>query len=188
MKKLLLAVAMLGLVGCSTIKDWWDDLPLPPIDEIQFPVNPPIATNLPPIVNPPSTNKPVASNMTDRVNITGYKEANLKIEKTVELTKVTKSRLSWKGERDGWPKKNVKVDVNGVIFLGVIREGKVIAFGKFDWTRPNQLDKGLENVYHGYGVFSDPNKQPKTGDQVFICIIRVDGSGRTITSNPLPFP
>lgn len=187
-KIIIVCLAVFVLTGCSTIKDWWTQLPLPPIDEIQFPTNPPIATNLPPIVNPPTTNAPVASNNVDRVNIAGYKEANYKIETSIELTKVTKSRVYWKNDRTGWPQKDVKVTVNGVAYLGVIRDGKVIAFGKFDWTRPNQSDKGLENVYHGYGVFSDSNKQPKSGDKVFVCIIKIDGSARTPTSNAITFP
>lgn len=128
------------------------------------------------------------SNSVDTVSIAGYKEAGYKIEQTIELTKVTGSHVYWKGDRPNWPQKNVKVTVDGVIYFGVVRDGKVISFGKFDWTRPNQKNKGLENIAGGYGVFSDPNKKPKSGDKVFICITKIDGSARTPTSNTLVFP
>jgi len=136
--------------------------------------------------NKPEQNLP--ANAVDQVNISAFKEGSYKIEKTIELTKVTSSHIYWKGERNGWPQKTVKTTVDGIIFLGVVRDGKVIAFGKIDWTRPNQVSKGLENVAGGYGVFADVNKRPKSGDKVFVCITKVDSSARTPTSNLLNFP
>jgi len=186
--KLALVFGMLALVGCETI-DFRDD-GQNPID-VLFPSNAPpvvVITNGPatPVTPPTSTNS--QNGLADKVNISNFKEGKYTIEKSVTLTKVTKSTVTWTGDRNGWPQKNVKKTVNGIVYLGVIREGKVIAFGKFDWTRPGQNSKGLENVFEGYGVFSDPEKRPRSGDQVFVCVMKITGSARTITSNPVVFP
>ena len=93
-------------------------------------------------------------------------------------------RVSWDEQpgREAWPRKTVKVEVNAVAYLGVVRDGRTVALGKFDWTRPGQKTKGLENVAHGYGTFADANKRPRSGDRVFVVLVSVDGKQRSTPS------
>jgi hypothetical protein len=73
-----------------------------------------------------------------------------------------------------WPKKVVKVQVQGIICLFYEQGGRIVG-GKYDWLRPGQKVKGLENLHDGYNGHSMPAK----GSQVWTCIVSVDEKQRS---------
>ena len=84
---------------------------------------------------------------------------------------------------NSWPiKKEEKKDKNGnviqllqgIVCLFYEENGKITG-GKFDWLRPNQTDKGLENVHEGYRG----HKFPVAGARCFAMFVSVDESLRS---------
>ena len=73
-----------------------------------------------------------------------------------------------------WPVKVVKVKVQGIICIFYERGGQVVG-GKFDWLRPNQTHKGLENLAHGYNGHTMPHPSAKC----YAMFVSVDGSRRS---------
>jgi hypothetical protein len=73
-----------------------------------------------------------------------------------------------------WPIKTVKVPVQGIVCLFYDRDGKIVG-GKYDWCRPNQKSKGLENVHGGYGGHSMPTK----GTPCYTMLVSVDEKKRS---------
>jgi hypothetical protein len=73
-----------------------------------------------------------------------------------------------------WPKKVVKVTVQGITCIFYTRKGKIVG-GKFDWLRPGQTEKTLENLEKGYNGHSMPRK----GSNVYTMSVSVDGRDRT---------
>jgi hypothetical protein len=73
----------------------------------------------------------------------------------------------------GWPKKNVKVDVQGQTFLYVWRGDKWQG-GKFDWFRPGQTSKGHENIEGNYMKVI-----PAKGDKVAFGLVDIHKAQRS---------
>ena len=78
------------------------------------------------------------------------------------------------GAPSTWPKIIVKVEVQGIVCLFYEVNGAITG-GKFDWLRPGQTSKGLENVHNGYGghIF------PEAGAKCYACFVSVDGKQRS---------
>lgn len=73
-----------------------------------------------------------------------------------------------------WPIKTVKVPVQGIVCLFYERDGKIVG-GKYDWCRPGQHSKGLENVHNGYNGHSMPAK----GTPCYTMLVSVDEKQRS---------
>lgn len=73
-----------------------------------------------------------------------------------------------------WPVMTVKVDVQSIICLFYEIDGYIMG-GKFDWCRPGQTSKGLENVHNGYQGHRMP---PKTA-RCWTMEVSVDEACRT---------
>lgn len=73
-----------------------------------------------------------------------------------------------------WPTTTVKVKVQGIACFFYER-GKSVVGGKFDWTKPGQTIKGLENVHNGYNGHS----MPATGTPAYAMLVDVNGKQRS---------
>jgi hypothetical protein len=73
-----------------------------------------------------------------------------------------------------WPTKTVKVLVQGIACLFYEVDGQKCG-GKFDWTKPGQTVKGLENVRSGYNGHTMPRKPTPA----WTLLVSVDGKQRT---------
>ena len=73
-----------------------------------------------------------------------------------------------------WPKRVVKVEVQAILCLFYKRGDRIVG-GKYDWLRPNQRSKVLENVHDGYGGHS----MPSTGTPTYTCLVSVDEKQRS---------
>ena len=73
-----------------------------------------------------------------------------------------------------WPTKVVKVKVQSIVCLFYEKGGELVG-GKFEWLRPGQRHKSLENVHNGYGG----HEMPAEGVECYTCIVSVDGKYRT---------
>ena len=74
-----------------------------------------------------------------------------------------------------WPHKDVSgVDCQGIVCL-FYEIPAVIKGGKFDWLRPGQKLKGLENIHNGY----EGHEPPAPDARCFTCTVSVDGTQRS---------
>lgn len=85
------------------------------------------------------------------------------------------SSVSWSGSVPAsWPMKTVKKTVNAIICL-FHEEGGTWVGGKFDWLKPGQKSKGLENLH-------DPSYKavaPRAGSRWAMMAVSVDGKLRS---------
>jgi hypothetical protein len=73
-----------------------------------------------------------------------------------------------------WPTRDdVGALVQGIVCLFYERDGRIMG-GKFDWLRPGQFRKGLENVKDGYNGHNMP-----ADVKCYTCFVSVDGKQRS---------
>lgn len=94
---------------------------------------------------------------------------------TLLTATITKSQHSFSPAAPAsWPIKTVKVPVQGIVCLFYERNDQIVG-GKYDWLKPNQKSKNLENVHNGYGGHSMPSR----GTKVWTMIVSVDKKKRS---------
>jgi len=159
-----LAVAI-SQTGCSAINDAIDAFPDAIEDSMTAPTN-----EIPPGAAPASTNTMPA--------IAWRGPSYGSAAETAAISAVARSgdKIRWTGAApSGWPRKNVKVEVQGIVcFFTQGADGRWTG-GKFDWTRPGQTLKGTENIAHGYGGLA----LPAAGTRWAVMLVSVDGRQRS---------
>ena len=147
----ILATTILAAAVCGC------DITIP-----KWPVTPP-EINLPDVITNAVIATPGAETKpeTSVGDVAGIPCAGIPVTATISNVKHGKGKTSWSMTGTaGWPKKNVKVDVQGQTYLYVFKGDKWKG-GKFDWFRPGQTSKGHENIEGGY-----MDVTPVAGDRV----------------------
>lgn len=126
---------------------------------------------------PTPTPNPTPGPATDLTGIHWLGPTYASAQETAKLSgaTITGNTLTFaEGAPATWPTTTVKVLVQGIACLFYERAGAHVG-GKFDWTKPGQRAKGLENVHGGYGGHSMPAK----GTPAWAMLVSVDGKQRT---------
>ncbi len=143
---------------------------------------------------PTSTpSQPIATDGRDQLDISGaillgphagvpIKSAS--ITRNLYAASIEGGMVNFSMDRLGWPVPNTPVagvDARTYIFWV---EGSQVYGGHFDWQRPGQTSKTLNNVYAGY-----LGRRPPKGGPVWFALCRIDARERTnvaISQNPWP--
>ncbi|HMO03931.1 MAG TPA: hypothetical protein PKC67_02410 [Kiritimatiellia bacterium] len=157
-----------------------------------------MATNAPPVPPPPY---PVDTNTTpelpdaslDALDISNaillgtHANVNPAIADTTRLltkSDITDGKLALEYEKLNWPLDNKNpegVDSRIYIFW---KEDNQVYGGHFEWKRPDQNVKLLENIFANY-----LGRKPPSGSDVWFCLVKNDGTQRTnVLKSNTPFP
>jgi hypothetical protein len=126
---------------------------------------------------------PIATDGRDQLNISGAimlgPHAGVPIKsapatRNLYAASIEGGLVNFSVDRLGWPVPNSPVsgvDARTYIFW---TEGSQVFGGQFDWQRPGQTAKTLENVKNGY-----LGRRPPSGSTVWFALCRIDGRERT---------
>lgn len=141
----------------------------------------------------PAPAPPIATDGRDQLNISGAILLGPHSGVAIKSAPVTRSLfaasiegglVNFSMDRLGWPVPNEPVaGVDARTFIFWV-EGSQVYGGQFDWQRPGQTAKTLNNVYAGY-----LGRRPPKGAPVWFALCRIDGRERTnvaISQNPWP--
>jgi hypothetical protein len=147
-----------------------------------------------PVAEPtPSPAPPVVTDGSDQLNISGaillgpHAAVPIKsaaVTRNLYAASIDGGLVQFSVDRLNWPIPNepvAGVDARTYIFWV---EGSQVYGGHFDWQRPGQTSKTLNNVYAGY-----LGRKPPKGGPVWFALCSVDGRQRTnvaISQNPWP--
>jgi hypothetical protein len=154
--------------------------------------NPPPAAEPPPAPAPePTPAPPISTDGRDQLNIAGaillgpHAGVPIKsaaITRNLYAASIEGGLVNFSVDRLGWPVPGTPVagvDARTYIFWV---EGSQVYGGHFDWQRPGQTSKTLENIKDGY-----LGRRPPSGAPVWFALCRIDGRERTnvaISQNP----
>lgn len=139
----------------------------------------------------PTPAPPISTDGRDQLNIAGAIMLGPHAGVPIKSAPVTRNMyaasiegglVNFSVDRLGWPVPNspvAGVDARTYIFWA---EGSQVYGGQFDWQRPGQTSKTLDNVKNGY-----LGRRPPSGAPVWFALCRIDGNERTnvaISQNP----
>jgi len=148
----------------------------------------------PPAAEPtpePTPAPPISTDGQDQLNISGaillgpHAGVPIKsaaITRNMYAASIEGGLVNFSVDRLGWPVPNTPVagvDARTYIFWV---EGSQVYGGHFDWQRPGQTSKTLDNIKNGY-----LGRRPPSGSPVWFALCRIDGKERTniaISQNP----
>jgi len=193
MIKSLLALMFMALVGVACSVDNSDS---GASEEVvnqatgQEPASTPAET---PAAPAPSPAPPVVTDGSDQLNISGaillgpHSGVPIKsapVTRGLYAASIDGGLVQFSVDRLGWPVPNEPVSgVDARTFIFWV-EGSQVYGGQFDWQRPGQTSKTLNNVYAGY-----LGRKPPKGGPVWFALCSIDGRQRTnvaISQNPWP--
>lgn len=142
---------------------------------------------------PPSPAPPIATDGRDQLNISGaillgphagVPVKSAAITRNLFATSIENGLVYYTQDNLGWP--TVSSPVSGVNARSYIfwLEGSQVYGGQYDWLRPGQNAKTINNVNAGY-----LGRRPARGAQVWFANVKVDGRERTnvaVSQNPWP--
>lgn len=142
---------------------------------------------------PPSPAPPIATDGRDQLDISGaillgpHSGVAIKsapVTRNLFAASIEGGLVNFSMDRLGWPVPNTPVaGVDARTFIFWV-EGSQVYGGQFDWQRPGQTSKTLNNVYAGY-----LGRRPPKGARVWFALCRIDARERTnvaISQNPWP--
>lgn len=166
--------------------------PLPPLPGVANPPTDPVATNAPPV--DPEIPPELPDNSLDQLDVRKaillgtHARVNPSVAQTTRL--LTKSdidggKVLLDYESLGWPDNDSGVgsDIDSRVYI-FWKEGEQVYGGHFEWKRPGQKEKTLDNVFEGY-----LGRKPAPGSEVWFCLVKNDGTERTnVLKSNTPFP
>lgn len=164
----VIAICLVLFSGCKT-PSWIEDVEIPDIVED---VDVPEIVEDAPDEPLPETNDAVPLEFISWLG-NSYRSAQQTF--TLSSASIRGNTLSFSpAAPSSWPRKTVKVECQAIVCLFCERSGQVVG-GKFDWARPGQSSKGLENVHGGYNGHSMPANDTPT----YVMLVDVNGKQRS---------
>lgn len=163
-----IAISLVLFSGCKT-PSWIEDVEIPDIvDDVDVPE----IVDDKPDAPLPETNDAVP---VEFISWFGKSYRNAQQTCTLSSASIRGNTLSFSpAAPSSWPRKTVKVECQAIVCLFFERSGQVVG-GKFDWARPGQSSKGLENIHNGYNGHTMPPK----GTPTYVMLVDVNERQRS---------